>query len=117
VIVDAVVMNPKEFDMVTMPEPLTLSDYGRLNAMLGPDRDSGEEAIRAALRTAAQLQHLQTMRMVFADRTGETFDPAKVTRNLERLSGQDLSEGYEEKWREELHLAAMQFGTRQEPGS
>ncbi|PAV68915.1 hypothetical protein WR25_26021 [Diploscapter pachys] len=78
--------------MVPMPEPLTLSDYGRLNAMLGPDRDSGEEAIRAALRTAAQLQHLQTMRMVFADRTGETFDPAKVTRNLERLSGQDLSE-------------------------
>ncbi len=52
--------------MVPMPEPLTLSDYGRLNAMLGPDRDSGEEAIRAALRTAAQLQHLQTMRMVFA---------------------------------------------------
>jgi hypothetical protein len=115
VIVYAVVINPK--DMVPMPERLTFSDYDDLNDMLGPDRETGEEAVRAALRTAAQLQHLQTLRLVFADRVGEPFDPEKVTRNLERLSGQELMEGYMEKWREELQLAAKQIVNRQSQGS
>ncbi len=99
--------------MVPMPEPLKMSEYGRLHDMLGPDRDSGEEAIRAALRTAAQLQHLQTIRMMLADRVGEPFDPAKGMRNLARFSSHDLMEGYMEKWREELHLAGLQIGNRQ----
>lgn len=103
--------------MVPMPKPLTFSEYGDLHDMLGPDRETGEEAVRAALRTAAQLQHLQTLRIIFADRVGDPFDPEKVTRNLERLSGQNLMEGYMEKWREELQLAAMQIVNRQSHGS